>query len=62
MTQVDSNNEAMKQALREAFVETLHEQRELLREVIAEVPEDFALTRSFAGRTPKNACKASRGL
>ncbi len=44
MAQADPNNEAIKQALKEAFAETLHEQRELLHEVFAEVLEDFALT------------------
>ena len=33
----------MKQALKEALTETLHEQRELLHEVFAEALEDFAL-------------------
>jgi hypothetical protein len=33
----------MKQALKEALTETLHEQRQLLHEVFAEVLEDFAL-------------------
>ena len=42
MTRVDPNNEAMKQALKEALARTLHEQRELLHEIFAEVLEDEA--------------------
>jgi hypothetical protein len=33
----------LKQIMKEALVETLHEQRELLLDVFAEVFEDFAL-------------------
>ncbi len=47
MTQADPKNEAMKQALKEALDETLHEQRGLLREVFAEVLEDFALAEAI---------------
>ncbi|HET7479374.1 MAG TPA: hypothetical protein VFJ72_07665 [Rubrobacteraceae bacterium] len=47
MAQTEPNNEAMKQALKEAFAETLHEQRELLHEVFAEVLEDFALAEAI---------------
>ena len=43
MAEADPNNEAMKQALKEAFAETLHEQRDLLHEFFAELLEDFAL-------------------
>ncbi len=43
MAQIDPSNEAMKQVLKEALTETLHEQRGLLHEVFAEVLEDFAL-------------------
>ena len=43
MAQADPNNEAPKQALKEVLAETLHEQRELLHEVFAEVLEDFAM-------------------
>lgn len=37
----------MKQALKEVFAETLHEQREFLHEVFADVLEDFALTEAI---------------
>ena len=43
MARFELDNEAMKQILKEALTETLHEQRELLHEVFAEVLEDFAL-------------------
>ena len=36
-----------KRALKEALAETLHEQRELLHEVFAEVLEDFALVEAI---------------
>ena len=47
MAQVDPKNEELKQALKEAITETLHEQRELLHEVFAEVLEDFALAEAI---------------
>jgi hypothetical protein len=37
----------MKQALKEALTETLHEQRQLLHEGFAEVLEDFALVETI---------------
>jgi len=37
----------MKRVLKEALAETLHEQRELLCEVFAEVLEDFALAEAI---------------
>jgi hypothetical protein len=40
----------MKQALKEALTETLHEQRQLLHEVFAEVLEDFALAEAIRER------------
>jgi hypothetical protein len=43
MALTDPNSEKMKRVLKEALAETLHEQRELLHEVFAEVLEDFAL-------------------
>lgn len=43
MAGIEPGNEGMKQVLKEALAETLHEQRELLHEVFAEVLEDFAL-------------------
>jgi hypothetical protein len=47
MTQTDPNNEALKQALKEGPAETLHEQRELLHGIFAEVLEDFALAEAI---------------
>lgn len=47
MTQADPNNEAMKQAFKDALTETLHEQRELLHEVFAEVLEDFTFSEAI---------------
>jgi len=38
---------ALKRAVKEALVETLHEQRELLHDVFAEVLEDFALAEAI---------------
>ncbi len=56
MTQADPKNEAMKQALKEALDETLHEQRGLLREVFAEVLEDFAFAEAIReGRLTERA-------
>ncbi len=43
MAQTKTNERAIKQAVKEALAETLQEQRGLLREVFAEVLEDFAL-------------------
>jgi hypothetical protein len=47
MAQADPENEEPKQALKEAITETLHEQRELLHEVFAEVLEDVALAEAI---------------
>jgi DNA gyrase/topoisomerase IV subunit B len=47
MTQADPKNEAIKQVLKEALAETLHEQRDLLHEVFAEVIEDFAFAEAI---------------
>lgn len=49
----------MRQALKEALTETLHEQRELLHEVFTEVLEDFALAEAIrkgrqTGRVERN--------
>ncbi|MDQ3237119.1 MAG: hypothetical protein M3Q54_06235 [Actinomycetota bacterium] len=41
------DSEALKRALKEALAETLREQRGLLREVFAEVLEDFALAEAI---------------
>ena len=54
MAQVQSNEETLKQAMKEVLAETLHEQRELLHEVFAEVLEDFALAEAIReGRETK---------
>jgi DNA gyrase/topoisomerase IV subunit B len=47
MTQADLSNETIKQALKEGLTETLHEQRQLLHEIIAEVLGDFALAEAI---------------
>ena len=43
MDTTDLHNDAFKQVLKEALAETLHEQRDLLHEIFAEVLEDMAL-------------------
>lgn len=44
----------LKQALKDALAETLHEQRDLLEEVFTKVVEDFALSRAIReGRKTK---------
>jgi hypothetical protein len=54
MAQVQSNQETLKQAMKEAIAETLHEEREFLHEVFAEVLEDFALAEAIReGRQTK---------
>ena len=54
MTQVQSNQETLKQAMKEAMAETLHEEREFLHDVFAEVLEDFALAEAIReGRETK---------
>ena len=54
VTQVQSNQETLKQAMKEAIAETLHEEREFLHEVFAEVLEDFALAEAIReGRETK---------
>jgi hypothetical protein len=54
MAQVESNQETLKQAMKEAIAETLHEEREFLHEVFAEVLEDFALAEAIReGRETK---------
>lgn len=47
MAKAGPDNEAIKQALKEALKATLHEQRDLLHEVFAEVLEDFALAEAI---------------
>jgi hypothetical protein len=52
------SSEPLKQVLKEALVETLQEQRELLRDVFVEVLEDFALTEAIRrGRRTKTATR-----
>ena len=41
--QKNSNHDGLKQALKEAFVEVLREERDLVREIILEALEDSAL-------------------
>ena len=47
MALTDPDSEAMKRVLKEALAETLHEQRELLHEIFAEVLEDLALAEAI---------------
>jgi hypothetical protein len=47
MATSDLDRAAFKQAMKEALVETLQEQRGLFHEVFAEVLEDFALTEAI---------------
>jgi len=52
--QVQSSEETLKQAVKEAFSESLREQREFLHEVFAEVLEEFALAEAIReGRKTK---------
>ncbi len=47
MSQAKANQSAIKEVVKEALAETLYDQRALLREVFAEVLEDFALTEAI---------------
>ena len=47
MVQSTFNTPELKQILKEALTETLHEQRGLLHEVFAEVLEDFGLAEAI---------------
>ncbi len=47
MAQTEPDGDALKEAFKEALTETLHEQRGLLREVFAEVLEDFAFAEAI---------------
>lgn len=47
MTQIPIDNLELKQILKEAFTETLNEQRDLLHEVVGEVMEDFGLAEAI---------------
>ncbi|MCI0378609.1 MAG: hypothetical protein L0215_13450 [Gemmataceae bacterium] len=59
MPQANSAEHALKRTLKEAMAETLHEQRELLHEVFAEVLEDFALAEAIReGESTKVASRA----
>ena len=58
MARTGLDNEALKETLKEALVEALHEQRGLLREVFAEVLEDFALAEAI--REGKQTDKVAR--
>jgi len=55
---VDFKEAAFKQVLKEALAESLHEQRGLLRDVFAEVLEDFALAEAV--RKGRKTGKATR--
>jgi hypothetical protein len=58
MAQAVRNDADLKRALKEALVETLQEQRELLHEVFTEVLEDFALAEAI--REGQNSKPATR--
>jgi len=45
--QVVLNQQILKQTLKEALVETFHEERDFLYTVVADVMEDFALTEAI---------------
>jgi hypothetical protein len=47
MGNANLKEEALKRTIKEALAETIHEQRELLHDVFAEVLEDFALTEAI---------------
>ena len=47
MPKRSSNGQVLKQTLKDALTETLHEQRELLHEVFAQVLEDYALAEAI---------------
>ena len=56
MAQTNLNEPALKRALKAALVETLQEQRDLLRDVFTEVLEDFALAEAIRdGQKTKRA-------
>jgi hypothetical protein len=59
MAQSTLNDPDFKQALKEAFVAAIQEQRELLHEVFADVLEDFALAEAIReGKRTKPATRA----
>ena len=47
MDTTDLHNDVFMQVLKEALAETLHEQRDLLHEIFAEVLEDMALAEAI---------------
>lgn len=47
MAQTTIDRETLKQTLKEALTETLHEEREFLHKVFAEVLEDFMLAEAM---------------
>ena len=54
MTPLELNEATVKRLFQEALVETLHEQRSLLREVVAEVLEDAGMAEAIRrGRRTK---------
>ena len=58
MTRTNVSGPTLKRAMKEALVETLQEQRELLHDVFAEVLEDFALAEAI--REGQKTKRASR--
>jgi hypothetical protein len=58
MPPANVSNQGLKRTLKEALVEALHEQRELLQEVFVEVLEDFAMVEAI--RAGKRTRRASR--
>ena len=58
MTRTNFSGPTLKRAMKEALVETLQEQRELLHDVFAEVLEDFALAEAI--REGQKTKRASR--
>ena len=59
MAQTSLSEVALKRVLKEALVETLQEQRELLHEVFTEVLEEFALAEAIReGQQSKRAPRA----
>ena len=47
MAHIQSNEESLKQAVKESLTGTLYEQREFLGDLFAEVLEDFALAEAI---------------
>jgi len=47
MDHITLDSDALKQALKEALSETLREERDLLREIFAQVLEELALTEAI---------------